>query len=190
MRFLIQLDGNISLNSENENSSSGNQIPVHISLRSAQPETIERLPFVRKYIRRDNKVLQAISLPKLSSYNMRSLIPKIENFGRDFQDRMCNLAFLCEIWEKSENKQHQFKIEELLEIRGIKYISTPRPGARRGGGAALAADSVQFNLEKLPISIPHGLEIVWGILTPKEITGKIKKIIVSCFYSPPRQAPI
>ena len=31
-----------------------------------------------------------------------------------------------------------------------------------------------------------GLEIVWGILKPKEICGKIAKIISCCFYSPPR----
>ena len=81
-----------------------------------------------------NKILQAVSLPKLSSYNMRSLMPKIRNFGTDMEERMCSLSFLSEIWQKAENKKHKYKIEELFELRGMKYISTPRPGNRRGGG--------------------------------------------------------
>ena len=30
------------------------------------------------------------------------------------------------------------------------------------------------------------LEIVWGLLRPKEVSGKITKIIVCCFYCPPK----
>ena len=59
----------------------------------------------------------------MSSYNMRSLMPKMDNFGRDMDDRMCSLSFLTEIWEKSERKKHQYKIEELFELKGFKYVS-------------------------------------------------------------------
>ena len=71
-------------------------------------------------------------------------------------------------------------------MKGIKYISTPRPGAKRGGGAAIAARLEKFSLSKLNIPIPGSLEVVWGLLKPKVITGKITVIIVCCFYSPPR----
>ena len=60
-------------------------------------------------------------------------MPKLNSFVDDMLDRNCQLSFLTEIWTKSENKSHQFKIEELYEMKGLKYISTPRPGARRGG---------------------------------------------------------
>ena len=82
--------------------------------------------------------MQALTLPKVINYNMRSLFPKLDNFAQDTHERESDVIFLTEVWEKLENKKHQFKLEELLEMRGIKYISTPRPGARRGGGAAIA----------------------------------------------------
>ena len=113
-------------------------------------------------------------------------MPKIFNFATDMTDRMCSLSFLVEIWQKSENKKHMFKIEELLEMSGIKYISTPRPGNRRGGGAAIAANIDLYTLAKLNICIPSNLEIVWGILKPSQVTGKISKIIVCSFYCPPK----
>ena len=40
-------------------------------------------------------------------------------------------------------------------------------------------------LEKLNISIPHNLEIIWGLVKPKDATATFKKIIVCSFYSPP-----
>ena len=83
-------------------------------------------------------------------------------------------------------KKHQFKIEELFELKGMKYISTPRPGTRRGGGAAIVVNTEKFSISKLNIPIQSGLEIVWGLMRPKEITGKITRIIVCCFYCPPK----
>ena len=74
----------------------------------------------------------------------------------------------------------------MLEIGGIKYISTPHPGAQRGGGAAIAVRTEKFSISKLNIPIPKSVEVVWGVLKPKVITGKISVIIVCCFYSPPK----
>ena len=90
---------------------------------------------------------------------MQSLIPKVGNFGDDINDRNCDLSFLTEIWTKSENKFH---IEELLKMKGMKYISTPRPQTRRGGGAAIVVNTERFNISKLNIPNPKCLEVVWG----------------------------
>ena len=117
---------------------------------------------------------------------MRSFFPKCDNFARDMEERESDLSFLTEVWEKSEKKKHQFKLEELLEMRGIKYISTPRPGAQRGGGAAIAVRLEKYNISKLNIPLPRSVEVVWGLLKPKIVTGNISTIIVCCFYSPPR----
>ena len=102
------------------------------------------------------------------------------------EERACNLSFLTEVWQQLENKKHKNKLEELLELRGIKYISTPRPGGRRGGGAAIAVRTNDFNISKLNIPLPRAVEVVWGLLKPKKITGSISVIIVCCFYSPPK----
>ena len=139
-----------------------------------------------KRIRRDNCAVQAMTLPKISNYNMRSLIPKIGNFSLDMKERSVDISFLTEVWEKLENRKHQFKLEELLEMEGVQYISTPRPGAKRGGGAAIAVRLESFSITKLNISIPKGLEVVWGILKPRVISEKMTKIISCCFYSPPK----
>ena len=99
-------------------------------------------------------------------------------------ERGITLGFFSEIWERSENKKHKFEIEKLLESHGLKYISTPRP--RGWGGAAIIANQEYFKLEKIEITIPHNLEVVWGLLTSKSEIAKYKKMIVCSFYSPPK----
>ena len=74
----------------------------------------------------------------------------------------------------------------MFELGGIKYISTPRPGSQRGGGAAIAVRTEKYEICKLNIPIPKSVEVVWGLLRPKIITGKITVIIVCSFYSPPK----
>ena len=53
------------------------------------------------------------------------------------------VVFHSEIWEQKENKKHQFKIHEMLEMKEISYISTPRPN-RRGGGSAITCNNKNF----------------------------------------------
>ena len=145
--MIDQLDGNISVSSYSDLQNVDSvlyPIPVQTGHRPSICNPSLRLPPVRKTIRRDNKVLQAVTLPKMSNYNMRSLMPKLFNFGTDMEDRCCSISFLTEVWQKAENKKHQFRIEELFEMRGLKYISTPRPGTRRGGGAAIVVNTENF----------------------------------------------
>ena len=181
-----QLDENVlsdSISSMFE--SEGQPITTQTGFRP-QKVIYERPPCTGKTVRRDNRKLVALTLPKVVNYNMRSLFPKYENLAQDVHERESDLIFLTEVWEKKENKRHQFKLETLYEMKGIKYISTPRPGAQRGGGAAIAARLERFLLTKLNIVIPKSLEVVWGLLKPKVMKGKITTIIVCCFYSPPR----
>ena len=125
-----QLDGNISINSSYY---IFQQKPQNITTQIGhRPNkiTLERPHPCRKIVKRDNKSIQALSLPKVSLYNVRALLPKLGSFARDMEERESDLSFITEVWEVLENKKHQFKLEELFEIRGIKYISTPRPGRR------------------------------------------------------------
>ena len=75
---------------------------------------------------------------------MRSLFLKIENFALDVHERESDLIFLTEVWEKLENKKHQFRLEEMLEMSGIKYISTPAQVQRGGVGLPLLSDWTNF----------------------------------------------
>ena len=75
----------------------------------------------------------------------------------------------------------------MLHMEGLKYVSTPRPSTKRGGGAAIVAPMDKFSLEKLDVIIPFNLEICWGMLRPKSVNNAmIKEIIVVSFYSPPK----
>ena len=61
-------------------------------------------------------------------------------------ERKTDVTFISEIWEKLEKKKHQQKIEELFELKGIKYVSNPPRNGKRGGGAALAVNLECFTI--------------------------------------------
>ena len=126
-------------------------------------------------------------MPIIAVSNLRSLIPKIRNFAQDIHEREIGVGLLTEVWQKTDKKKHIFEIERLMHMEGLKYISTTRPSNKRGGGAAIIVDMEKFSLEKLGVSIPHNLEIVWSIMRPKvAISSGLKEIIVVSFYCPPR----
>ena len=143
-----QLDGNISFTSEASTLSSNlslvgsdtsddkseeifccsavNQIPVIIGNRHpsyTHSQAVNQQRFL-KTLKRDKKAVQGLSLPVLSNYNMRSIFPKLDSFSEDFIERSVGVSFLTEIWEKSTNKKHQKKLEEMFEMKGILYIKT------------------------------------------------------------------
>ena len=141
-----------------------------------------------KRVKADNRTANATSLPVLSVSNMRSLLPKIQNFAEDMIHREIQVALLCEIWEKSSNKRYQQEIERMLEMNGLKYISCPRAGGRTGGGVGVVANIEFFSCQKIDMTIPHNLEIIWTMVRPKNPTQglEIKEIICASFYSPPK----
>ena len=81
--YICQLDGNVSQCNEpqSHDSNEGWQIPVHISQHrtSARLNSEARVP-VRKTLRRNNVVLQAMELPVVLNINPRSIYNKTEDF--------------------------------------------------------------------------------------------------------------
>ena len=79
-------------------------------------------------------------------------------------------------------------MKNALELEGIQYISCdPRPGAKRGGGAAIMSRNSSFTVRKLDVPCVGKLEVIWALARPKESGGRIKEFIVCGFYSPPRK---
>ena len=141
---------------------------------------------VRKTIHRNNKLLEGLFLPTISVSNLRSLFPKVNGFKKDILEREISLALLSEVWEKKGKKKHKLAIEKMLQMEGLKYISTPRPSSKRGGGCAIVANLAQFSLEKIEVSIPKSVEVTYGLLRSKNANARFKEIIAVAFYSPPR----
>ena len=142
MSNIVQLDGNDSVISESD----------------------------RRTHNRKDKISAALNLPIVATYNVRSLFPKIRNFKTDMLERRISVSFVSEIWQREDKKQHCVEIERMLEIDGLKYISTPRKPNSKGvsyGGAALIVNQEKFTCDKIDVHIPQGIEAVWGLLKPK-----------------------
>ena len=71
------------------------------------------------------------------------------------------------------NKMYQVEIERLLELNGLKYISCPRTGGRRGGGVGIVVNTELFSIQKLDMLVPHNLEIIWTMVRPKQPCPRI-----------------
>ena len=163
---LLQLDGNVSVNISNlshPDKTHSNNVKV-------------------------DKISAALHLPTLATYNLRSLIPKINSLRSDIIERKVDVAFLQEIWEKEGDKTHEFELEKLLELHGLEYYSKPRPVNNRGnsyGGAAVIINKEKFFGKKIDVAVPKNMEVVWVLVKPKYNAAKFKKFIACSFYSPP-----
>ena len=153
-----QLDGNSSILSEDDN----------ITPHPPSPPRVKQ-----------DKFYTASHLPTVATYNLRSMVPKLESLTTDLLERKIDCGFCQEIWYKETDKKHNYEVEKLLELKGLKFISTSRKPNKLGvshGGAGIIVNVERFSCEKIPIQIPQNLEIVWGLLRPKSPGPKFKTI--------------
>ena len=140
-----------------------------------------------KTLKRDNKFAKCDELPVISVPNMRSLFPKINNFIEDIRMRSIGAALCSETWHKEDKKKHKAETERLLFMEGFKFLSTPRPPGKRGGGCGIVGDLSRYTLDKIEINNPHKLEVCWGMLRPNDASKLvIKEYIICSFYCPPK----
>ena len=129
-------------------------------------------------------------MPVVAVANCRSLEPKIKSVTEKIENEQIDLMILVEVWEKTGKKQNYFKskMEELAEMKGLKYISCgARPSGKRGGGAGILVNLKKFSIDALEIHVPHNLEVKWGIMRPKKVdnNSKYNVFLICSFYSPP-----
>ena len=172
------------ISSSSETDDIESPIEVIVGHRPPVKQQQKRLP-VRKTVRRDNRGELSLYLPNMAVYNHRSIWKKLKNFCLEFHELSMGVAFHSEVWEKKESKKHKFKIEEMLEMEGIRYISTARPN-RRGGGCAITCDNTLFHLSEIKLENPDNLEVTFATLRPKNIHSPQFVIILCAVYSPPR----
>ena len=171
---LLQLDGNISLNTTDFLSESLTDTPTQDDEHTLEVITGNRPIHVKKpkrtpvlqTIRRNNGGELALYLPTVAVYNHRSIWKKIKNFSTEFREMKMGVALHSEVWENKEKKAHRRKIDDLFQMDGITYISTPRPN-RRGGGSAITCDDVNFFIKEIKVDNPFNLEVTFASLRPK-----------------------
>ena len=101
------------------------------------------------------------------------------------EEENLDLIFISESWEKE-----YLPLSELLSLEDYTVISNVHQRKGMGGRPAIIANSQKFHIQNLTnsvIQIPWGVEAVWCILTPKNIThdSKIQKIACCSIYSKP-----
>ena len=144
------------------------------------------IPCTRRTLRRDNRFEKCDMLPSVLVTNTRSIFPKINNFVHDMRMRSISVSLISEIWLKESKKRHKNKMERLLYMEGMKFISTAKPGGRRGGGCGIIADPSHYTLDQLDIPNPDKVEMCWGILRPQMPEDcTIKEYLMGAFYCPP-----
>ena len=187
---ICQLDGNIFSNSSLQSTpfedDLNHSIQVIIGNRPTKKvsSSFKRIP-VRKVIRRDNRGELSLFLPNMAVYNHRSIWKKLNNFCVEFHEMQMGIAFHSEVWERKENKKQKFRIEEMLEMQNISYISTPRPN-RRGGGSAITCDDTLYHLKEIKVHNPDNLEVTFATVRPRDENSSQFIIILCAVYSPPR----
>jgi len=88
----------------------------------------------------------ALALPIVATYNLRSLLPKVNSLKTDLIEREIDVAFLQEIWEDRSNNNYKQEVEKMFEENGLLYKSCPRPKTSKAayGGAALIVNTKKF----------------------------------------------
>ena len=136
-------------------------------------------------IKGKNRFEQALNLPVLCNLNPRSVYNKRDEFHTLVKEEQLDLIFLSESWEREYLPLHR-----IIDLEDHTVISNVHQRAGMGGRPAIIANHKKYHVQNLTnsvIQIPWGVEAVWCVLTPKNIThdSKIQKIVCCALYSKP-----
>ena len=174
----------------NEQKQKGNSIPVRIGKIRPFYSRRRDASTALKRISTNPRIEASSTMSVVAVANVRSLLPKLNAFIEKIENEEIEVALVVEVWEKMGEKNNHFqsKVEEIMQMKGLKYISCgARLTGKRGGGAAILVNTVKFAMEKLEVNVPNNLEVQWGLVRPKKIWPNTKycEMIFCSFYSPP-----
>ena len=137
-------------------------------------------------IKRSNKAVQALTLPKVLNLNPRSAMNKIDELKTFIEEESIDCAFISESHEK-ENK----KLEDQFKLEGHVVISNIYQRHGKGGRPALIVNENKFNVQNLTntiVDLPWGVEVTWALITPKNVSNAsiIQKIVCAAIYCKPK----
>ena len=132
-----------------------------------------------------NRFTQALNLPTICNINPRSVYNKIEEFHTLVKEEEIDVVFMSESWERD-----YLPLNRIIKLEDHTVISNVSQRSGKGGRPAIIANSRKFyvqNVTNTLVQIPWGVEAVWCVLTPKNVThnSKIQKIACCAIYSKP-----
>ena len=138
-----------------------------------------------KIVKRTEKICEALHLPKVLNLNPGSIYNKIEEFVTFVQEEKVNLICISESFERET-----LPLENVIKLDGYKVISNVHQRKGEGGRPAIIVDTKNYVVENITqgaVNVPWGVEAVWAVLMPKNVTNtsKIQKIVVGSIYSKP-----
>ena len=129
--------------------------------------------------------MQTINLPKIANINPRSIYNKVSEFETFVEQEEIDIVFMSESWEREEKTLH-----DILKIEDFEIVSNVFQRKGKGGRPALIVKRNKYvvqNLTNTLLNIKWGVEVVWCLLTPKNVTAncKIQKIACASIYCKP-----
>ena len=117
--------------------------------------------------------------------NPRSVYNKVEEFHAFMEEEMVDLLLMSESWER-EN----LKLNEIIKLEDHEVISNVYQRTGVGGRPAIIVNKKKYSIRNLTntlIQVPWGVEAVWCLLTPKNLSNqsKIQNIACCALYSKP-----
>ena len=197
---IVQLDGNVSVESESILESSGYSDKLSDNESDEDYETDDELdstplpapldaaqgqPLVLEVASSLNKQ-QSAYLPLCLLLNARSLYNKKSNFTELLYQIGPDLAIVSETWERKRQN-----IDQLLQADHFKSISYARPkvvsNRQPAGGCAIIYNDSRFKVTKECIDTPDKVEAAWALFEPinQSPDTRVKRIIVGTIYVSP-----
>ena len=136
-------------------------------------------------IKRSNKPLQSLNLPVIANINPRSVYNKVNEFHTLVEQEEIDVVFMSETWER-EN----LTLNEIINLEDHSIISNVYQRKGKGGRPAIVVNKKKFTVQNLTntlINIKWGVEVVWCLLTPVNVTpsSKIQKVACASVYCKP-----
>ena len=133
----------------------------------------------------NKKIIQALNLPTICNLNPRSAYNKADELCDFIKEEQVDLLLISESWER-EN----LRLDEIIKLDDHSLISNVSQRSGVGGRPAIFANNKKYDVQNITntlVQIPWGVEAVWCILTPKNVTNdsQIQKIACCALYSKP-----
>lgn len=161
------------------------QIATNASKHTDIKKTHTNKPPVLNSIKLSNNILEAQSLPIVCNMNPRSVYNKVDEFHEFVINEEIDIVFMSESWERDNNT-----LKDIISLENHQVISNVHQRKGQGGRPALIVDKRKFEIKNLTntlISVKWGVEAVWALLTPKNVSqsSKIQRIACASIYSKP-----